>query len=80
MVQCAMQTDAFGSIYWLCQDANNNVKIYKHNPDIEMNDERFIQIVFTFSSETVYFFFCHLTLHKFFIMDSDKRVKVLSKD
>lgn len=78
MMRIHMQMDKTGSLYWLCRFDGNLVKVFRHNPNAEMGDEDFIQLVYEVRTEVVYFFVFQLHLQKFYLMDATKRIRVLS--
>lgn len=69
-----MFMDEQGSIFFLVA-TGQKVSVYRTNTDKEMGDDAFFQQVFSFSATWVYFF--QKVGEKFFMMDEEKRVKVL---
>jgi len=80
MVRIHLQMDKEGSVHWLCRYQGGKIKVWRHNPDVEMGEDNFIQCVYEFRSETVYFFVYQNQLDKFYLMDEKKKVRCLVKD
>jgi len=51
-----MVMDDEGEIHFMTQDKTNLVKVYRVNKDVEMGEDAFFQLVYSFQSKWVYFF------------------------
>lgn len=80
IVAVPMLMDKDGEIHFLVADKKNMIKVIRHNSEAEMGNDDFFDVVYTFQSKWVYFFLYLEEMNKFYLMDEQRRVKVLVPD
>ena len=72
-----MIRDTDGAIYFMMKSTDDTIRVIRADPNAEMGTNDYLKVVFTFYSSLVYFMHEDRSQHQFYIMDDQKKVRVI---